>query len=106
MDEIWKQWQIKGRKEKSEESADDEEEVTSLKVDKKFKSKEKDRSKDKDKKRETHTCNHCGMKGHIKVNCWKKHPLLMPQKFKGNKTEKGWRYGGRRASSINGGYIW
>jgi hypothetical protein len=35
----------------------------------------KDRSKDKDdkgKKKETHTCNHCGMKGHIKVNCWKK----------------------------------
>ena len=45
------------------------------KVDKKGKFKGKDRSKDKDdkgKKKETHTCNHCGMKGHIKVNCWKK----------------------------------
>jgi hypothetical protein len=28
------------------------------------------------------------MKGHIKVNCWKKNPLLMPEKFKGKKTEK------------------
>ena len=28
------------------------------------------------------------MKGHIKVNCWKKNPLLMPKNFKGKKTEK------------------
>ena len=61
------------------------------KVDKKGKFKGKDRSKDKDdkgKKKETRTCNHCGMKGHIEVNCWKKNPSLMPEKFKGKKTEK------------------
>jgi hypothetical protein len=28
------------------------------------------------------------MKGHIEVNCWKKNPSLMPEKFKGRKTEK------------------
>jgi hypothetical protein len=28
------------------------------------------------------------MKGHIEVNCWKKSPSLMPEKFKGKKTEK------------------
>jgi hypothetical protein len=28
------------------------------------------------------------MKGHIQVNCWKKHPSLMPEKFKGKKAEK------------------
>jgi len=28
------------------------------------------------------------MKGHIEVNCWKKNPSLMPEKFKGKKTEK------------------
>ena len=61
------------------------------KVDEKVKGKGKDRSKEKDdkgKKKETRTCNHCGMKGHIEVNCWKKHPSLMPEKFKGKKTEK------------------
>jgi hypothetical protein len=88
VDEMWKQWRIKGGKEKGEE---DEEETTLLKVDEKVKGKGKDCSKEKDgkgKKNETSTCNHCGMKGHIKVNCWKKHPSLMPEKFKGKKREK------------------
>jgi hypothetical protein len=44
------------------------------------------------------------MKGHIKVNCWKKHPLLMPEKFKGKKTEKagaaGPSSGGRKTSAV------
>ncbi len=43
---------------------------------------------DKGKKKETRTCNHCQMKGHIEVNCWKKNPSLMSEKFKGKKTEK------------------
>ncbi len=62
-----------------------------LKVDEKVKSKGKDCSKEKDdkgKKKETRTCNHCGMKGHIKVNFRKKNPSLMPEKFKGKKTKK------------------
>jgi len=91
VDEMWKQWRIEGGKEKGEENADDEEEATLSKVDEKTKSKGKDRSKDKDnkgKKKETRTCNHCGMKGHIEVNCWKKNPSLMPEKFKNKKTEK------------------
>ncbi len=91
VDKMWKQWRIEGGKEKGEENADDKEETTLSKVDEKGKFKGKDRSKDKDdkgKKKETHTCNHCRMKGHIDVNCWKKNPLLMPEKFKGKKTEK------------------
>jgi hypothetical protein len=91
VDEMWKQWQIEGGKEKGEENADDEDETTLSKVDEKNKGKGKDRSKDKDdkgKKKETRTCNHCQMKGHIEVNCWKKNPSLMPEKFKGKKTEK------------------
>ncbi len=28
------------------------------------------------------------MKGHIEVNCWKKNPSLVPETFKGKKTEK------------------
>jgi hypothetical protein len=91
VDEMWKQWQIEGGKEKGEENADDEDETTLSKVDEKNKGKGKDRLKDKDdkgKKKETRTCNHCQMKGHIKVNCWKKNPSLMPEKFKGKKTEK------------------
>ena len=62
-----------------------------LKVDKNVKSKGKDCLKeknDKGKKKETQTCNHCGMKGHVKVNCWKKNPSLMPEKFKGKITKK------------------
>ena len=69
---MWKQWQIEGRKEKSKENANDEEETTLLKADKKVKSKGKDCLKERDnkgKKKETHTCNHCGMKEHVEVNC-------------------------------------
>jgi len=61
------------------------------KVDEKSKHKGEDSSKekgDKGKKKETHTCNHCQMKGHIEVNCWKKILSLMPEKFKAKKTEK------------------
>jgi hypothetical protein len=86
---MWKQWQIEGKKEKGKENADDEDETTLSKVDEK--NKHKGRSKEKDdkgKKEETRTCNHCQMKGHIEVNCWKKHPSLMPEKSKGKKTEK------------------
>jgi hypothetical protein len=88
---MWKQWRIKGGNEKGKENVDDEEETTLSKVDEKVKGKGKDRSKDKDnkgKKKETRTCNHCRMKGHIEVNSWKTHPSLMPEKFKGKKTEK------------------
>ena len=91
VDEMWKQFRIEGGKEKGEENANNEEETTLSKVDEKGKFKGKDRLKDKDnkgKKKETCTYNHCGMKGHIEVNCWKKNPSLMPEKFKGKKTEK------------------
>jgi hypothetical protein len=91
VDKMWKQWRIEGGKEQGGDNADNEEETTLSKVDEKGKKKEKDHSKDKDekgKKKETRTCNHCGMKGHIEVNCWKKNPSLMPEKFKGKKTEK------------------
>jgi len=91
VDEMWKQWRIKDGKEKGKENADNEDETTLSKVDEKTKNKGKDRSKEKDdkgKKKETPTCNHCQMKGHIEVNCWKKNPSLMPEKLKGKKTEK------------------
>jgi len=88
---MWKQWRIEGGKEKGEENANDEDETTLSLVDDKNKHKGKDCSKekgDKGKKKETRTCNHCQMKGHIEVNCWKKNPSLMPEKSKGKKTEK------------------
>ena len=44
VDEMWKQWRIEGGKEKGKENADDEEETTLPKVDKKVKGKGKDRS--------------------------------------------------------------
>jgi hypothetical protein len=37
LDEMWKQWQIEGGKEKGKENANDEEETTLLKVDEKVK---------------------------------------------------------------------
>ena len=61
------------------------------KVDKKVMGKGNDRLKEKDnkgKKKETRICDHCGMKGHIEVNFWKKIPSLMPEKFKGKKIKK------------------
>ncbi len=72
---MWKQWRIEGGKEKGEDIAVNEEETTLPKVDEKTKSKGKYHLKDKDgkgKKKETHDCNHCGKKGHIEVNWWKK----------------------------------
>jgi hypothetical protein len=91
VDEMWKQWQIEGGKEKGKENADNEEETTLSKVDDKVKGKGKGSLKGKDdrgKKKETRTCNFHGLKGHIEVNCWKKDPLQIPEKFKGKKTEK------------------
>ncbi len=91
VDKIWKQWQIEGGKEKGKENANDEEETTLSKVDDKVKGKGKGSQKGKDdkgKKKETCTCNSCGLKGHIKVNCWKKDPSQMPETFKGKKTKK------------------
>ena len=75
VDKMQKQWQIEGGKEKGKENANDEEEITLSKVDDKVKGKRKGSSKGKDnkgKKKETRTCNFCGLKGHIEVNCWKK----------------------------------
>ncbi len=96
VDEMWKQWQIEGGKETGEENADDEEEITLSKVDDKVKGEGIGSSKGKDnigKKKETRTCNFCGLKGHIEVNCWKKDPLQIPEKSKGKKTEKlEWRW--------------
>jgi len=83
VDEMWIQWRIEGGKEKGKENANDEEETTLLKVDEKVKGKGKDRLKEKDnkgKKEETRTCNHCGMKGHIEVNCWKNKAQKPPPK--------------------------
>jgi len=91
VDEMWKQWRIKGGKEKGKENSDDEEETTLSKVDEKGKSKGKDLSKenhDIGEKKETRTCNHCQMKGYIEVNCWKKNPSPMPEKFKGKKQKR------------------
>ncbi len=85
MDEMWKQWRIKGGKKKSEENSDNEEETLLVKTDCKKtqgKGKKKGKTDPKDpKKKETCTCNHCQKQGHIKNDCWKKHPELMPEKF-------------------------
>ncbi len=91
VDEMWKQWRIEGSKEKGKENADDEEEINLSKVDDKVNGKGKGGSKGKDnkcKKKETRTCNFCGLKGHIEVDCWKKDPSQIPEKFKGKKTKK------------------
>ena len=61
VDEMWKQWQVKGGKERGEENSDVEEETSLAKTDANSKGKKKgDKDKDIDpKKKETHTCNHC-----------------------------------------------
>ena len=57
--------------------------------DKKKKGKDKKDDKDaKEKKKEMRTCNHCQKKGHIKKDCWEKHPDKMPEKFKKKKDAK------------------
>jgi len=89
---MWKQWQIEGGKEKGEENADDEEETTLSKVDDKVEGKRNGFGKGKDdkgKNKETRTCNHSGMKGHIKINCWKKNPLLNLRNSKARKPKAG-----------------
>ena len=90
VDEMWKQWQVKGGKERGEENSDVEEETSLAKTDAKSKDKKKgDKDKDTDpKKKETCTCNHCQKKGHIETNCWHKDPSKMPEKFKKKKDAK------------------
>jgi hypothetical protein len=39
-------------------------------------------------KRRKSTCNHCQKKGHIKKDCWEKHPDQIPEKFKKKKDAK------------------
>jgi len=72
MEGMWKQWRVKGGKERGEENSDDEEETSLAKTDAESKGKKKgDKDKDTDpKKKETHTCNHCQKKGRIEANCW------------------------------------
>ncbi len=50
VDKMWEQWRIEGGKEKGKENANDEDETTLSKVDKKVKGKGKGHSKEKDKK--------------------------------------------------------
>jgi hypothetical protein len=54
VDEMWKQWQIGGGKEKGKENADDEEETTLSKVDKKVKVVQKRRMTKARRKRLAH----------------------------------------------------
>jgi hypothetical protein len=90
VDEMWKQWQIKGRNDEGEENSHEEEETSLAKSDDK-KKKGRDKKEDtdaKEKKKEMRTCIHCQKKGHIKKECWEKHPEIMPEKFKKKKDAK------------------
>jgi hypothetical protein len=87
---MWKQWQVKGGKERGMENSDNEEETSLVKANDKTKGKKK--KGDKDKKKETCTCNHCQKKGHIEANCWQKDPSKMPKHLQEKKdamTKKG-----------------
>ena len=89
VDEMWKQWRVKGGKECGKENSDNKEEASLAKANDKTKGKKK--KGDKDKKKETPTCNHCQKKGHIEANYWQKYPTKMPKQFwkkKEAKTEK------------------
>ncbi len=86
VDKMWKQWQVKGGKERGEENSNDEEEASLAKADDKSKGKKK--KGDKEKKKETCTCNYCHEKGHIEANCWQKDPSKMPEQFKKKKEAK------------------
>jgi len=90
VDEMWKQWRVKGGKECGEENSDDEEETSLAKTAAKSRGKkEGDKDKETDPmKKETRMCNHCQKKGHIEDNCWQKDPSKMPEKFKKKKDAK------------------
>ncbi len=82
IDKMWKQWQIKGGKEEGEENSQEDKEASFVKSEDK-----KKKGNDK-KKKEMRTCNHCQKKGHIKKDCWEKHPDKIPEKFKKKKDAK------------------
>ncbi len=86
VDEMWKQWQVKGGKECGKENSDNEEGTSLAKANDKSKGKKK--KGDKEKKKETCTCNHCQKKGRIETDCWQKDPLKMPEQFKKKKDAK------------------
>jgi hypothetical protein len=90
LDKMWKQWQVKGGKERGKENSDDKEETSLVKADDKTKGKKK--KGDNDTKTETTcACNHCQKKGHIEANFWQLDPSKMPKhlwKKKDAKTKK------------------
>jgi hypothetical protein len=67
VDKMWKQWHVKGRKDRGKENSDNKEEASLAKADDKTKGKKK--KGNKDKKKETQSCNHCHKKGHIEADC-------------------------------------
>jgi hypothetical protein len=76
---MWKQWHVKGRKERGKENSDNKEEASLAKADDKTKGKKK--KGNKDKRKETRICNYCQKKGHIEADCWQKYPSKMPKQF-------------------------
>ncbi len=82
VDKMWKQWQIKGRKEEGEVNSQEDQEASLVK------SEDKRKKGNVKKKKETRTCNHCQKKGHIEKDCWEKHPDKVPEKFKKKKDAK------------------
>ncbi len=89
VDEMCKQWQVTGGKERGEENSDNKEETSLAKANDKTKGKKN--KGDKDKKKETCTCNHCQKTGHIEADYWQKDPSKMLEhlwKKKDAKTEK------------------
>ncbi len=92
VDKMWKQWRVKGRKERDEENSDDKEEASLAKIDDKTKGNRKKKGDKDTTKKETSTCKHCQKKGYIEVNCWQNDPSKMPKlywKKEDAKTEKG-----------------
>ncbi len=81
VDEMWKQWRIKGGKEEGDKNSQEVEEALLVK------SEDKRKKGNVKKKKEMRTCNHCQKKGHIKKDCWEKHPDQIPEKFKKKKKD-------------------
>jgi hypothetical protein len=74
------QWRLSGGKSKEDRDSDNDEEVTLVATTKKVG--KTAGNKKGNNPNANKMSNHCQKKGHVELDCWKKHPDKIPEKVK------------------------
>ena len=86
IEEMHIQWRLRGGKGKDDKDSNDDKEVTQVATTNK--GGEAAGNKKGNNPNANITCNHCSKKGHVEVDCWKKHPDKIPKKVKAARKRK------------------